>query len=75
MFQFFKFIGDVIEYIIYYFFTLVESVINFFGHLFKGISFLITTVGFLPPFCRGALLAIIGISLIALLISSFIDFG
>lgn len=73
MFEFFGAITEIIKTLIYYFLTLIQSVIQFIEHLVKGINFVVQTIGWLPPFCRGALLAIVGISIVTMLISSHIN--
>ena len=75
MFKFFSFIGDVIGFIVDFVVNIAESFTAIYEHIVGGIGFVVTTVGFLPPFCQGALLAIVGISILALFSSIFIDFG
>lgn len=75
MFKFFEFILQLIEYIIYFVITVIDSVVLFFKHIISGIAFLLETISFLPPFCRGALLAVLGVSIITALISAFVDVG
>ena len=75
MFKFFDFISTLFTNIVYFFVAVIESVVNFFGHIVKGISFMVETIAMLPPFCMGALIAIMGISIITMLISSFVDVG
>lgn len=75
MFKFFDFILQLIEYVIYFFVTVVDSVVMFFKHIISGITFITETIAFLPPFCRGAILAVIGVSILTAFLSSFYDAG
>lgn len=75
MFKFFDFLSTLFTNIVYFVVAVIESVVNFFGHIVKGISFLVETIAMLPPFCMGALLAIMGISIVTMLISAFVDVG
>lgn len=73
MFKFFEFIVNLINNIADAFANLVQSVITFFGQIFSGLAFLTETVGYLPPFCQGFLLAVIGVSILTASVSIIID--
>lgn len=75
MFEFFGFIIDLLEYIIYYVVTLVNSVVVFLKQIVLGITFVFQTIAFLPPFCRGIIYSIVGVSIITLIVSKFVDVG
>ena len=75
MFEFFGFILDLLEYIIYYVVTLINSVVVFLKQIVQGIGFVFQTIAFLPPFCRGIIYSIVGVSIITLIVSKFVDVG
>lgn len=75
MFQFFEFIGSLIGFIIDFVVNIFNSFMSLYDRVVQGIGFVVATIGFLPPFCQGAIFAIIGISILALTCSIFIDFG
>lgn len=75
MFKFFEVIGEFIVFISDMTVNIFQSAIELIARIAHGIQFVFATVGYLPPFCQGAIFAIIGISILALTCSIFIDFG
>ena len=62
MFQFFDYITDVIGMLFDMIVSTLVEMFNFLVMIRNGISFGVTTVAMLPPFCRGAILTIIAIA-------------
>ena len=75
MFKFFEVIGDIIVFRSDMTVNLFESAIELISRISHGLQFVYATVGYLPPFCQGAILAIVGLSILAVTCSIFIDFG
>lgn len=75
MFQFFEFLSSVVSWIFTLFQTVFEAVGTFIGFIGEAFVFSVSALEYLPPFCTGALLCILGISLVTMLLSMFIDVG
>ena len=75
MFTFFEFIGNALEFVFELVNNLFNSAVTLLKTVASGITFAVSAIGFLPPFCQGAIFAIIGISILALSLSIIIDFG
>lgn len=75
MFAFFDTIINLISVVIGFVEHSIQSVVTFIGQICTGILFLTNTIANLPPFCQGFLLTVVSISVIAALISVFIDLG
>ena len=74
MFKFFDFFVDIIQTIATYIGGAIQNVIQIFSYIGQALVFLNTSVGALPPFARGAIMAILGISVASLLVGMFIDY-
>lgn len=68
MFAFFDYIIDLVSFIILFVVRTFEALINFFVMIGSGIEFVVSTVLFLPPFCQGAIMSVMGISILFLLL-------
>lgn len=75
MFKFFEFIANSIEFVFKLVNNLFNSAVSLLTTITSGIGFAVSAIGFLPPFCQGAIFAIIGVSILALTLSIVIDFG
>lgn len=73
MFEFFDFLIGVVQNLILFVANLVQSVVTFFAQISEGYKFVMAVVAYLPPFCQGALLAIVGLSLLAMILSVVVD--
>lgn len=68
MFEFFDTILRLIGVFIHYIITTVQSFVQLLNHAVDGMQFLVTSIAYLPPFCRGAFVCIIGISVLMLIL-------
>ena len=75
MFKFFDFVENILEIVFGYLQTTIESVVTMFTTVTSGLGYLNASIGALPPFCRGALITILTISVLSVILSSFLDFG
>ena len=73
MFEFFDFLIGIVQNIILFIANLVQSVVTFFTQISEGYKFVMSVIAYLPPFCQGALLAIVGLSLLAMILSVVVD--
>lgn len=68
MFQFFDYITNVIGMLWDILITTLTEMFNFLVMIRNGIGFGITTIAMLPPFCKGAILTIISISVVTFIL-------
>ncbi len=73
MFQFFDTIIGFITTLVNVIVSAVEGFIHFTVQMLKGINFLISTIAWLPPFCRGFLFSLVAVCILSALLSFFVD--
>lgn len=73
MFEFFKFIENLINDIVFLFTSLADLIVDFAYQIAGGAAFIVSAIECLPAFSRGALIAIMGISMISMCITFFVD--
>ena len=75
MFAFFDFITNIIDTVVSLVTGFVDSALSLFTQMVKAYAFIQATVLSLPPFCQGALLMILALSLLTVVIGSFLHFA
>lgn len=68
MFSFFEVLVRLIGTLIHYVVTIIQSLVQLLNHAADGLKFLTTSIAYLPPFCRGALYCIVGISIVTMIL-------
>lgn len=75
MFPFFDLISGLIDMIVDTFTYFTSAVVQFFAYISSGVLFITATIAVLPPFCRGIIGVVFGVSVLSVILSKFVDLG
>lgn len=73
MADFFDFIINAVSNVVNFISNMVESVVSLFQQLTNAYAYVNTVVTYLPPFCQAGIMTILAISVLAIVLSLFID--
>lgn len=75
MFEFFNFISGLLNAVIIFISDTVTGLISLLSVMFRAALFVRATIDALPPFCKGAFVVIMAISILTVVLGMFLDFG